>query len=72
MLSNLQTEHRTLIRASNPKPGFDTPRKKVSKNAKMQYRRRFLDKWLKKQWVEQYERGKYRLTDYGKVIVDVF
>jgi ribosomal silencing factor RsfS len=30
------------------------------------------EKWLKNQWVEQYERGKYRLTDYGKVVVDVF
>ncbi len=51
---------------------YEKGRKKVSQNAKMQYRRRFLEKWLKKQWVEQYERGKYRLTDYGDVVVEVF
>ncbi len=60
------------LRASIPKPSLDTPRHKVNKNAKMQYRRSFLEKWLKKQWVEQYERGKYKLTEYGRVVVEVF
>ncbi len=51
---------------------FEKGRTKVTQKAKMQYRRRFLEKWLKKQWVEQYERGKYKLTDYGEVVVEVF
>jgi len=38
----------------------------------MQYRRRFLEKWLSEKWVEPKERGKYELTDYGKVVVEVF
>ena len=51
---------------------YEKGRKKVSQNAKMQYRRRFLEKWLDKQWVELKERGRYELTDYGQVVVEVF
>jgi hypothetical protein len=47
-------------------------RGRVTQNAKMQYRRRFLEKWLSEKWVEPIERGKYELTDYGKVVVEVF
>lgn len=61
-----RNEHRNRDRASTPQE------KKSHTKAKMQYRRRFLDKWLKKQWVRQTERGKYRLTEYGEVVVEVF
>jgi len=47
-------------------------RGRVTQKAKMQYRRRFLEKWLSEKWVEPKERGKYELTDYGKVVVEVF
>ena len=47
-------------------------RRRVTQKAKMLYRRRFLEKWLKKQWVEPAGRGKYELTEYGKVVVEVF
>jgi hypothetical protein len=46
--------------------------RKISQNAKMLYRRRFLEKWLKNRWVKPIERGKYELTDYGMVVVEVF
>jgi hypothetical protein len=47
-------------------------RNRITQKAKMQYRRRFLEKWLSEKWVEPVGRGKYELTDYGKVVVEVF
>ncbi len=47
-------------------------RDRVTQKAKMQYRRQFLDRWLEKRWVESVGRGKYELTEYGKVAVEVF
>ena len=47
-------------------------RGRVTQNAKMQYRRRFLEKWICEKWVEPVGRGKYELTDYGRVVVEVF
>jgi hypothetical protein len=47
-------------------------RKRVTQKAKMLYRRRFLEKWLKEQWIEPSGRGKYELTEYGRVVVEVF
>jgi hypothetical protein len=47
-------------------------RNRVTQNAKMQYRRRFLEKWLDEKWVEPKGRGKYEITNYGKVVVEVF
>jgi hypothetical protein len=47
-------------------------RKRVTQNAKMQYRRRFLEKWIEEKWVELKGRGKYDITNYGKVVVEVF
>ena len=47
-------------------------RGRVTQNAKMQHRRKFLEKWLSEKWVEPKERGKYELTEYGMVVVEVF
>ena len=47
-------------------------RGRVTQKAKMLYRRRFLDKWMENGWVEAVGRGKYALTDYGEVAVEVF
>lgn len=49
-----------------------TGKKKVSQKAKMQYRRGFLDKWLGEKWVEPVGRGKYEITEDGRVVVEVF
>jgi hypothetical protein len=48
------------------------PSGSVSQNAKMLYRRQFLDKWLKNGWVVQTSRGKYELTEAGAVALRVF
>jgi hypothetical protein len=45
---------------------------KVSQSATMMYRRGFLEKWIANGWVRQKGRGRYELTDYGKVVVEVF
>lgn len=44
----------------------------VTQNAKMKYRRRFLDKWLEKKWITQAGRGRYELTEAGSVALKVF
>jgi len=45
---------------------------KVSQKAKMMYRRRYLDKWKERGWIEPIGRGRYQLTEDGKVAVEVF
>ena len=47
-------------------------RDRVTQNAKMKYRRGFLDKWIEKGWVQSVGRGKYEITEYGEVAVEVF
>lgn len=47
-------------------------RSKVTHNAKMKYRRGFLDKWIEKGWIKSVGRGKYEITEYGVVAVGVF
>jgi hypothetical protein len=45
---------------------------RITQNAKMQHRCRFLEKWLAKKWVAQARRGKYELTEAGEVALKVF
>jgi hypothetical protein len=47
-------------------------RGRVTQNAKMKYRRGFLEKWISERWVKPAGRGKYEITEYGKVVVEVF
>lgn len=47
-------------------------RNHVTQNAKMKYRRRFLDKWLGRGWLAPLTRGKYELTEAGAVALKVF
>lgn len=47
-------------------------RERVTQKAKMKYRRQFLDKWMEKGWIELVGRGKYEITEYGEVAVEIF
>ena len=51
---------------------YDEGGKKVSYKAKMGYRRRYLEKWISEGWIKKTDRGKYDITEFGEVAVEVF
>lgn len=51
---------------------YDEGGRRVSYNAKMNYRRKFLEKWIDLGWVEKLDRGRYDLTEFGEVAVEIF
>ena len=51
---------------------LDEGSRKISYKAKMGYRRKFLDRWIANKWVQRTDRGKYEITEFGKVAVEVF
>lgn len=46
--------------------------KKISYKAKMNYRRAFLDKWIRNGWVRKIDRARYEITDFGMVALQAF
>jgi hypothetical protein len=50
----------------------DDRRKKYSQSALMRYRRNYLEKWESEGWIQKDRRGKYSLTDQGKMILNIF
>ncbi len=70
------TNNKTLVKSLNENGLIDDiyeeSRDKVSQSAIMKYRRRYLDKWIKKGWIEKEARGKYKITEDGKRILEVF
>ena len=51
---------------------YDEEGRKISYKAKMEYRRKFLNRWISEGWVEKVDRGKYEITEFGEVAVEVF
>ena len=50
----------------------DERRNKYSQSALMRYRRTYLDKFEDRGWIKKEKRGKYSLTDQGKMILEIF
>ncbi|MDO9538188.1 MAG: hypothetical protein Q7J68_07705 [Thermoplasmata archaeon] len=52
--------------------GIHNTGKEVTQNAKMYYRRHFVDEWVRMGWLEKDGAGKCFLTEKGEVAVNVF
>jgi len=50
----------------------DDRRMRISQGALMRYRRNYLEKWESLGWVRKGARGKYSLTDQGRMMIDIF
>lgn len=50
----------------------DERRKKRSQSALMRYRRNFQDKWEELGWIEKDSRGKYSITEQGRMMLEIF
>lgn len=47
-------------------------RKKISQGALMRFRRNFLEKWERENWIVCDGRGKFSLTDQGRMMLQIF
>jgi hypothetical protein len=50
----------------------DERRRKRSQSALMRYRRNFQDKWEDLGWIEKDSRGKYSITEQGRMMLEIF
>ena len=45
---------------------------RVKHSSVMEFRRYYLDNWINNGWIERSKKGKYRITDQGKMIINIF
>ena len=47
-------------------------KQRVSGKAQMQFRRRFLDKWVSHGWMEKEHRGLYQISSMGNQLLTIY